>query len=74
MGEKRKRGKSKPQRKLKEFEVDVNVIDLDSYVAYHTKEYQPMDLNEKDFIVFTPEKDFLNNISISANFLEYEHE
>ena len=58
-------GKRKNQkRKLKDYELDVDVIDLDSYVAFHTQNYNYCDVdeeeleNESNFISFTPEEPF----------------
>lgn len=38
----------KKQRPLKEYEIDVDVIDLDAYVAYHTRDHFPLIFEYED--------------------------
>jgi hypothetical protein len=48
--------KAKSERKLKPYEIDENVIDLDAFVAFHT---EPRGRPEEDLIIFEPSSDDL---------------
>lgn len=54
MSKRKKPVKRKPSRKLKEYEIDVDVIDLDSYVAFHTQTYDISFEDSEGYITFIP--------------------
>lgn len=50
----RKKGK----RPLKEYEIDHDVIDLDSYIDCYMREHGEADYEDSNFIVFIPDNDW----------------
>lgn len=67
--------KRKPDRKLKDYEIDVDVIDLDSYVAFYTQDYSPLTIEDEDgfeqLLTFKPENDEDNSIDVEELYFDF---